>query len=84
MTKKLFESFMFSLEWRLYAYVITSLFLWATTGHLAVAAVQALGLQFVLFVCQSIWHYLRSEGKLLTLDTASSWIAQKIVRALRR
>lgn len=75
---------MFSLEWRLYAFVITSGFLWVTTGELVLAAVQALGLQAVLFVGHTIWYYLRSEGaRGFTLDALTSYIATGIYRAFR-
>jgi len=53
---------MFSLEWRAYAFVITSLFLWVTTGHLVFAAAQALGLQVVLLFGHTIWYYFRSQA----------------------
>lgn len=76
---------MFSLEWRLYAFVITSGFLWVTTGHLAAAAAQALGLQIVLFIGHTVWHYFRSEGaRGFTLDALTSYVASRIYRMLVR
>jgi hypothetical protein len=59
MVQRIWDSILFSLEWRAYALVITSLFLWVTTGHLALAAAQAAGLQIVLFIGQTVWHYFR-------------------------
>lgn len=79
---RIWESLLFSLEWRLYAYVITILFLWATTGHFAIAAIQALGLQLALFIGQTIWHFLRSGGYTPTLGGVSSWLATRIIRLL--
>lgn len=60
MRKKILESFLFSLEWRVYAFILTSLFLWATTGQLVFAAAQALGLQVILLFAHSFWYYMRS------------------------
>lgn len=61
MGKELFKSFLFSLEWRAYAFTITTLFLWATTGHLAFAVGQAFGLQIILLFCHSLWYHFRSR-----------------------
>lgn len=84
MVKRVLESVLFSLEWRLYAFVITSLFLWWTTGQLAFAAVQALGLQVVLFIGHTTWYYFRKEGAGgFTLDRLASRLAAGILRSLR-
>ena len=61
MGKELLKSFLFSLEWRAYAFTITTLFLWATTGHFAFAVGQALGLQIILLFAHSLWYYFRSR-----------------------
>ena len=83
MKQKIFNSIMFSLEWRLYAFVITSLFLWATTGHFAVAVTQAMGLQVVLLIGNTIWYYFRQEGAHgFTLDALATHLAQYIYRIL--
>ena len=62
MREKIFQSFMSSLEWRLYAFFITSIFLWIMTGHLAESTLQALGLQIILFIGHLTWYYFRSNG----------------------
>ncbi len=61
MGKELLKSFLFTLEWRAYAFTITTLFLWATTGHFAFALGQALGLQIILLFAHSLWYYARSR-----------------------
>ena len=82
MVKRIWESVLFSLEWRIYAFVITSAFLWATTGHLAAAAAQAFGLQIVLFIGQTLWYYFRMSGSPLTLDTLTTWLARGMYRSI--
>lgn len=83
MVKRIYESLMFSLEWRLYAFVITSLFLWATTGELVFAAVQALGLQVILLIGHTTWYYFRKEGASgFTLERVTTKIASFILRSL--
>lgn len=62
MRQRIFDSLLSSLEWRLYASVLAMLFLWVTTGSVALAAAQALGLQIVLFFGHSIWYYFRSKN----------------------
>lgn len=85
MVRKIWSSVLFSLEWRIYAFAITSLFLWATTGHLASAAAQALGLQIVLFIGQTIWYYFRQEGSHgFTLDALATRLARVIMRSVSR
>lgn len=85
MGKQIWESILFSLEWRFYAYIITILFLWATTGHLAFAAVQALGLQVVLFIGNAIWYHTRTHGSgSFTLDALASRLATLITNSLLR
>lgn len=83
MKQKIFNSIMFSLEWRLYAFVITSLFLWATTGHFAAAITQAIGLQIVLLIGNSIWYYFRQEGAHgFTLDALATRLAHIIYQSI--
>jgi hypothetical protein len=83
MKEKLFHSIMFSLEWRLYAYAITILFLWATTGHLAFAAIQALGLQIFLLIGNTIWYYFRQEGPhAFTLDALATRLGNYFYHSL--
>lgn len=84
MGQKLLDSFLFSIEWRFWAVLITTLFLWATTGHFAFALGQALGLQLILLIAHSIWYYLRSEGYIPTFGGLSTWLASRILRAFRR
>jgi hypothetical protein len=50
-----------SLEWRFFAFVITNIFLWVTTGEFWKAAGLALALQIILFVAYVIWHFFRNE-----------------------
>lgn len=84
MVKRIYESLMFSLEWRLYAFVITSLFLWWTTGELVFAAVQALGLQIVLLIGHTTWYYFRNEGSGgFTLERAATRLASVILSSFR-
>lgn len=74
---------MFSLEWRLWAFVITTLFLWVATGELGFAAAQAVGLHIALFLAHSLWYYARAEGaNALTMDAAASALARYFYRAL--
>lgn len=84
MGRKIVESLLSSLEWRFYAFIITAAFLWATTGEFAFSALQALGLQVVLFVGHSIWYYMHtSEGPhRFTLDALASRIAGYLYRSL--
>ena len=73
---------MFSLEWRVYAYIITILFLWATTGRLAFSAVQALGLQVVLLIGNTTWYYFRQEGAhAFTLDSLATKLSHLIMHS---
>ena len=83
MAKRIWESIMFSLEWRMYAFVITSVFLWVTTGHLVTAAAQAFGLQVVLFIGQTLWYYFRTTGAhSLTLDALTTRLARGMYRSI--
>lgn len=61
MRKRLWHSLLLSLEWRAYAYVITNLFLWWTTGELWHATLMALGLQIILLAAHCVWYYFRGE-----------------------
>lgn len=80
MGRKLLDSFLFSLEWRFWALMITTLFLWATTGYFTLALGQALGLQLILLIANSIWYYLRSEGHIPTFENLTTWLARRILR----
>ncbi len=61
MAREILKSFLFSLEWRVYAFIITTLYLWITTGYLAFAALQALGLQVLLLIGHTLWYYFRTR-----------------------
>ena len=61
MTTKIAHSFLVSLEWRIIAFFITEVFLWATTGHFWQATVLALLLQLILFVAYTFWYFFRQE-----------------------
>ncbi|MEK7530793.1 MAG: hypothetical protein AAB573_02900 [Patescibacteria group bacterium] len=85
MREKLVKSVLFSLEWRLYAFVITALFLWATTDELVFAAMSAFGLQIVLFIGHTTWYYFRQEGAYgFTLDALATRLARSIIRTFSR
>lgn len=60
MVARMWQSLLFSLEWRIYAFAITTLFLWASTGTLVFALGNALGLQIILLFAHSTWYYFRS------------------------
>ncbi len=61
MASAIFKSFLFALEWRAYAFLITLAFFWVTTGTLVVAALQSLGLQILLLIGHTAWYYLRAH-----------------------
>jgi len=61
MANKIVHSFMVSIEWRLIAFFITEVFLWATTGHFWKATVLAFALQVILFFSYTIWYFFRQE-----------------------
>jgi hypothetical protein len=61
MKGRVMRSVMVSLEWRVFAFIITNIFLWITTGEFWTAAGLALTLQIILFVAYVIWHFLRNE-----------------------
>ncbi len=63
MKQKILHSVYVSLEWRAYAFVITDLFLWATTGHLWQATLSAFGLQIILLISHFVWYYFRQESR---------------------
>jgi hypothetical protein len=84
MGQKILDSFLFSIEWRFWAVIITTLFLWATTGQFAFALGQALGIQFILLIAHSIWYYLRSEGYIPTFEQLTSWLVRRVVRVFAR
>lgn len=63
MKQKLLHSLYVSLEWRAIAFVVTNLFLWATTGDFWHATALALILQAVLFVVHFGWYFLRQENR---------------------
>lgn len=59
MREHLISSFKISLEWRLIAFVITYLFLLATTGEFWQATWSSFVLQFLLFVAHMMWVFIR-------------------------
>ena len=59
MKQRLLKALEVSLEWRIIAFVITELFLWATTGELWHATMLAVGLQAVLFIAYFGWYFVR-------------------------
>lgn len=61
MREKMWRSLVVSIEWRIFAFIITNIFLWITTGEFWTAAGLALALQAILFVAYVIWHYFRNE-----------------------
>lgn len=61
MANKIVNSFLVSLEWRIIAFFITEMFLWATTGHFWKATGLALMLQAILFVTYTFWYFFRHE-----------------------
>lgn len=72
------RSLMVSLEWRLFAFVITNIFFWITTGHFWKAAGLAFTLQVILFIAYVIWHYFRNEMQVPLVPTLlSDWIKKR-------
>lgn len=61
MREKLVHSLYASIEWRLIAFVVTNLFLWATTGSFWKAAGLAVLLQVILFFIHTFWYFVRHE-----------------------
>lgn len=61
MRRRIIHSLLVSLEWRFFAFVITNIFFWFTTGQFWKAAGLALSLQIILFVTYVIWHLFRNE-----------------------
>lgn len=61
MKDKMLHSLVVSLEWRAIAFVITNIFLWATTHSFWVATGLAFVLQVILFVAYTIWFFFRHE-----------------------
>ncbi len=61
MREKMLHSFKVSLEWRVIAFVITNIFLWATSHEFWQATGLALGLQLILLVVSFFWFYFRHE-----------------------
>ncbi len=61
MRQRLIHSIVLSLEWRFYAYIITNLFLWFTSGELWTATMMALQLQIILLAAHCVWYYFRGE-----------------------
>jgi hypothetical protein len=62
MKKRLLRSFLFSIEWRIIAFVITGVFLWVVTGELFQATMLSLGVHALLLVGHSIWLMVREES----------------------
>lgn len=61
MKERMVRSLLISLEWRAFAFVITNIFFWITTGHFWKAAGLAFTLQVILFAAYVLWHYFRNE-----------------------
>ena len=61
MRRRIIHSLLVSLEWRFFAFIITNIFFWVTTGEFWKAAGLALALQLILFVSYVLWHLLRNE-----------------------
>jgi len=61
MIDKFFHSFYASLEWRFFAFIITNVFLWITTGSFWTATGLALVLQIILFFFHTLWYFWREE-----------------------
>lgn len=61
MREKIVHSFFVSLEWRVFAFAITNIFFWITTGDFWKATGYALLLQAVLFLAYMLWYFLRQE-----------------------
>lgn len=59
MKQRLMKSLMVSVEWRIIAFIITNLFLWAVTGAFWQATIMAFGLQLLLFFVHFGWYFLR-------------------------
>lgn len=58
--KKILHSIAASIEWRIFAFLITGIFLWTTVGDFWKAAQTAFVLQLILLVCHCTWLYFRS------------------------
>lgn len=71
MRARVLHSVLVTLEWRLLAFAITNLFLWATTGELWQATVMALGLHGILLVVHFVWYFFRF-GQYRSAETAAS------------
>ncbi len=61
MKQRLMKSLTVSLEWRVFAFIITELFFWATTGHLWQATILAIELQLILLVAHFGWYFVRQS-----------------------
>lgn len=61
MREKIIHSLYASLEWRAIAFIITNIFFYFTTNSFWKAAGLALILQLVLFLSQTLWHFIRYE-----------------------
>ena len=61
MRRRIIHSLLVSLEWRFFAFIITNIFFWVTTGEFWKAAGLALALQLILFVSYVVWHLFRNE-----------------------
>ena len=61
MRRRIIHSLLVSLEWRFFAFIITNIFFWVTTGEFWKAAGLALALQLILFVSYVLWHLFRNE-----------------------
>lgn len=63
MREKFINSLAVSIEWRLIAFLITSTFLWVSTGEFWKSTGLSLILQVILFSTYVLWHFFRHELK---------------------
>lgn len=63
MQESFFRSLKVSIEWRIIAFFITNMFLWASTGEFWKATGLAFILQIILFTTYVFWHFFRQELK---------------------
>ena len=61
MKERLLKSVAVSLEYRVFAFVVTELFLWATTGQFWQATILAFELQILLLIAHFSWYYIRES-----------------------
>ncbi|MCI0597635.1 hypothetical protein L0Y34_00965 [Candidatus Parcubacteria bacterium] len=59
MKERLLKSAAASLEWRVFAFIITGIFFWFMTGAVWQATILAIELQIILFIAHFGWFYFR-------------------------